>query len=44
VAFVLEEFGRIIASGGSGIVIASQAGHMLPPLPAEQNEALATTS
>lgn len=43
VAFVLEEFGRIIASGGSGIVIASQAGHMLPPLPAEQNEALAST-
>jgi NAD(P)-dependent dehydrogenase (short-subunit alcohol dehydrogenase family) len=43
VAFVLEEFGRIIASGGSGIVIASQAGHMLPPLPAEQNEALART-
>jgi NAD(P)-dependent dehydrogenase (short-subunit alcohol dehydrogenase family) len=43
VAFVLEEFGRIIPSGGSGIVIASQAGHMLPPLPAEQNEALART-
>ena len=43
VAFVLEEFGRIIASGGSGIVIASQAGHMLPPLPAEQNKALART-
>jgi NAD(P)-dependent dehydrogenase (short-subunit alcohol dehydrogenase family) len=43
VAFVLEEFGRIIASGGSGIVIASQAGHMIPPLPAEQNEALART-
>jgi threonine dehydrogenase-like Zn-dependent dehydrogenase len=42
-AFVLEEFGRIIASGGSGIVIASQAGHMLPPLPAEQNKALART-
>jgi NAD(P)-dependent dehydrogenase (short-subunit alcohol dehydrogenase family) len=43
VAFVLEEFGRIIASGGSGIVIASQAGHMIPPLAAEQNEALART-
>jgi threonine dehydrogenase-like Zn-dependent dehydrogenase len=35
VAHVLEEFGRLIAPGGSGIVIASQAGHMLPPLPAE---------
>jgi NAD(P)-dependent dehydrogenase (short-subunit alcohol dehydrogenase family) len=43
VAFVLEEFGRIIADGGSGIVIASQAGHMMPPLAAEQNEALART-
>jgi NAD(P)-dependent dehydrogenase (short-subunit alcohol dehydrogenase family) len=41
VAHVLEEFGRLIAPGGSGIVIASQAGHMLPPLPAEQNQALA---
>ena len=43
VAHVLEEFGRVIAPGGSGIVIASQAGHMLPPLPAEQNQALAST-
>ena len=43
VAHVLEQFGRIIAAGGSGIVIASQAGHMLPPLPAEQNQALAST-
>jgi Enoyl-(Acyl carrier protein) reductase len=30
VAFVLEEFGRVIAPGGSGVVIASQAGHMIP--------------
>ena len=42
VAYVLEQFGRVIAAGGSGIVIASQAGHMLPPLPAEQNQALAS--
>ena len=42
-ALVLEEFGRVIASGGSGIVIASQSGHRLPPLTAEQNAALATT-
>jgi NAD(P)-dependent dehydrogenase (short-subunit alcohol dehydrogenase family) len=27
-AYVLEEFGRVIARGGSGIVIASMAGHM----------------
>ena len=43
VAHALEAFGEIVASGGSGIVIASQAGHMLPTLPAEQHQALATT-
>ena len=43
VAHALEAFGEIIGSGGSGIVIASQAGHMLPPLPAGQHQALATT-
>jgi NAD(P)-dependent dehydrogenase (short-subunit alcohol dehydrogenase family) len=42
-ALVLEEFGNVIAPGGSGIVIASQSGHRLPPLSAEQNQALATT-
>jgi NAD(P)-dependent dehydrogenase (short-subunit alcohol dehydrogenase family) len=42
-ALVLEEFGEVIARGGSGVVIASQSGHRLPPLSAEQNAALATT-
>lgn len=42
-ALVLEEFGRVIAHGGSGVVIASQSGHRLPPLTVEQNKALATT-
>lgn len=42
-ALVLEEFGNVIARGGAGIVIASQSGHRLPPLPIEQNMALATT-
>jgi len=42
-AVVLEEFGKVIANGGSGIVIASQSGHRLPPLTVEENEALATT-
>jgi NAD(P)-dependent dehydrogenase (short-subunit alcohol dehydrogenase family) len=42
-ALVLEEFGNVIARGGSGIVIASQSGHRLPPLSTEQNAALATT-
>jgi NAD(P)-dependent dehydrogenase (short-subunit alcohol dehydrogenase family) len=41
-ALVLEEFGNVIAAGGSGVVIASQSGHRLPALTAEQNEALAT--
>lgn len=42
-ALVLEVFGNVIAQGGSGVVIASQSGHRLPPLSAEQNKALATT-
>ena len=42
-ALVLEEFGKVIASGGSGVVIASMAGHFLPPLTPEQEKALATT-
>jgi len=42
-ALVLEEFGKVIARGGAGVVIASQSGHRLPPLTAEQNAALATT-
>jgi NAD(P)-dependent dehydrogenase (short-subunit alcohol dehydrogenase family) len=42
-ALVLEEFGKVIAQGGSGVVIASQSGHRLPPLSVEQNAGLATT-
>ena len=42
-ALVLEEFGKVIARGGAGVVIASQSGHRLPPLTVEQNKALATT-
>jgi NAD(P)-dependent dehydrogenase (short-subunit alcohol dehydrogenase family) len=42
-AMILEEFGNVIATGGSGVVIASQSGHRLPPLTVEQNKALATT-
>ena len=40
---LLEEFGKVIADGGSGVIISSQSGHRLPALPEEQNEALATT-
>ena len=39
---LLEEFGKAIAEGGSGVVISSQSGHRLPALPEEQNAALAT--
>ena len=42
-ALVLEEFGNVIERDGSGVVIASQSGHRLPPLSGEQNKALATT-
>lgn len=42
-ALVLEEFGKVIAKGGAGVVIASQSGHRLPALTAEQNKALALT-
>jgi NAD(P)-dependent dehydrogenase (short-subunit alcohol dehydrogenase family) len=42
-AIVLEEFGNVIAHGGSGVVIASQSGHRLGALTVEQDAALATT-
>ena len=42
-ALVLEEFGKVIARGGSGVVISSQSGHRLPPLTVEQNAMLAMT-
>ncbi len=42
-ALVLEEFGNVIAPGGSAVVIASQSGHRLGALTAEQDAALATT-
>lgn len=42
-AVVLEEFGRVIAPGGAGVVIASQSGHRLPALTPEQDRELATT-
>jgi NAD(P)-dependent dehydrogenase (short-subunit alcohol dehydrogenase family) len=42
-ALVLEEFGNVITHGGAGVVIASQSGHRLGALTADQNAALATT-
>jgi NAD(P)-dependent dehydrogenase (short-subunit alcohol dehydrogenase family) len=42
-AVVLEEFGSVIARGGAGVVIASQSGHRLGALTAEEDAALAMT-
>jgi NAD(P)-dependent dehydrogenase (short-subunit alcohol dehydrogenase family) len=44
VAFVLDEFEKVIAPGGAGVIIASMAGSMaIGHLPAEAETALATT-
>ncbi|MBT0663671.1 SDR family oxidoreductase [Geobacter pelophilus] len=42
-AVVFEEFERVIAPGGAGLIISSMAGHMMPALPPEQEHALAFT-
>lgn len=43
-AVLLEEFGKVIAENGSGIVISSQSGHRLGSLSEEENMLLATTA
>lgn len=42
-ALVLEAFGTVIAVGGSGVMISSMAGYMLPALDPAQDHALAFT-
>lgn len=42
-ALLLEEFGKVIKEGGSGIVISSQSGYRMPALTAEEDRFLATT-
>lgn len=42
-ALVFEEFEKVIAEGGAGLIISSMAGHMMPALPPEQDHALAYT-
>jgi NAD(P)-dependent dehydrogenase (short-subunit alcohol dehydrogenase family) len=42
VALSIDEFGKVIEPGGAGVVIASMAGHMLPPPDAEIARQLAT--
>ena len=41
-AVLLDEFGKIVAEGGSGVVISSQSGYRMPALTAEQDALLAT--
>ena len=40
-AVVFEEFERVIASGGAGLIVSSMAGHMMRQLPQDQEDALA---
>jgi NAD(P)-dependent dehydrogenase (short-subunit alcohol dehydrogenase family) len=40
-AVVFEEFERVIAPGGAGLIISSMAGHMMRQLPEDQEHALA---
>ncbi len=42
-AVLLEEVGRVIRRGGTGVTISSQSGHRMPALTAEQDRLLATT-
>ncbi|SEB74007.1 SDR family oxidoreductase [Terriglobus roseus] len=42
-AVVFEEFERVIAEGGSALIVSSMAGHMMPSLSKDQNYALAFT-
>lgn len=43
-AYVLDAFGEVIAEGGSGVVVASMAGHMGAGFPPELEHALAYAS
>lgn len=42
-AMLLEEVGKVIAPGGTGVTISSQSGHRMPALTPEEDELLATT-
>ena len=42
-AVLLEEVGKVIAEGGTGVTISSQSGHRMPALTPEQDRQLATT-
>lgn len=42
-AVLLEEVGKVIKNGGTGVTISSQSGHRMPALSPEVDELLATT-
>lgn len=42
-AVLLEEVGKVIKAGGTGVTISSQSGHRMPALTPEVDEQLATT-
>ncbi|WP_018612291.1 SDR family oxidoreductase [Segetibacter koreensis] len=42
-AVLLEEFGKVIKEGGTGVTISSQSGHRMPALTTEEDRLLATT-
>ena len=42
-AVLLEEVGKVIAEGGTGVTISSQSGHRMPALTPEQDRLLAIT-
>lgn len=42
-ALLLDEFGKVIKTGGTGVIIASQSGYRMPALTADEDRLLATT-
>ena len=42
-AVLLEEFGKVVKEGGTGVTISSQSGHRMPALTPDQDRQLATT-
>ena len=42
-AVLLEEFGKVVKEGGTGVTISSQSGHRMPALTPEEDRQLATT-
>lgn len=43
-AVLLEEVGKVIAPGGSGVTISSQSGHRMPALPPRYSDPICPTA